>query len=135
MISADMFDEMQQEWAPLNDPVFQLTPMSFHIQITDHYTSLGCPTISRGTFWNIYKLLLVRFRRVSMDVTFKEEFDLANIGADQDMDLIPGLRQLRIGDEVVGDGVVLQEDYNEADFTSDTDDEEDVYADFTDNDE
>lgn len=70
-----------------------------------------------------------------MDVTFKEEFDLANIGADQDMDLIPGLRQLRIGDEVVGDGVVLQEDYNEADFTSDTDDEEDVYADFTDNDE
>jgi len=62
-----------------------------------------------------------------MDVTFKEEFDLANIGADQDMDLIPGLRQLRIGDEVVGDGVVLQEDYDEADFTSDTDNEENVY--------
>jgi hypothetical protein len=135
MVSADMFDEMQQEWAPLDDPVFQLTPTSFHTQITDHYTSLGCPAISRGTFWDIYKLLLVRFQRVSMDVTFKEEFDLANIRADQDMDLIPGLRQLRIGDEVVGDGVVLQEDYDEADFTSDTDNEEDIYADFTDNDE
>ena len=130
-----MFDEMQQEWAPLNDPVFQLTPTSFHNQINDHYTSLGCPTISGGTFWDIYKLLLVCFRRVSIDVTLKEEFDLANIGANQDMDLIPGLRQLRIGDEVVGDGVVLQEDYNEADFTSDDEDEEDIYADFTDNDE
>jgi hypothetical protein len=69
-------------------------------------------------------------------VTFKEEVNLANLGADQDVDLIPGLRQLRIGDEVVGDGLVLQANYDEADFTSDADDEdeENVYAaDFTDN--
>ncbi len=67
-----------------------------------------------------------------MDVTLEREFNLANLGADQGMELLPGLRQLQIGDEVVGDGVVLlQKDYNEADFTAD---EEDVYAvDFTDN--
>ena len=35
----------------------------------------------------------------------EEEFNLANLGADQDMDLLPGLRQLQIGDKIVGDGV------------------------------
>jgi len=46
MISADMFNDLQQEWALLNDPVFQLTPSSFHNQADTHYTSLGCPGIS-----------------------------------------------------------------------------------------
>jgi hypothetical protein len=139
MISTDMFDGMQQEWAPLDDPVFQLTPTSFHNQANDHYTALGCPAISRGTFWDVYKLLLARFRQDPVDVIIEEEFNLANLGANQDMDLLPGLREMRIGGEVVGDGVVLQEDYDhEAVFTSDSEDEENesVYAaDFTDNDE
>ena len=125
---------MQQEWAPLDDPVFQPTPTSFHNQANDHYTSLGRPAISRGSFWEVYTSLLSCFRRDPADVTFEQEFNLANFGAEQDVDLLPGLRQLRIGDEVVGDGVVLQENYDEADFTSDTEDNdsEDAYADFTD---
>ena len=138
MISTDMFDGMQQEWAPLDDPVFQLTPTSFHNQANDHYTSLGRPAISRGTFWDVYKLLLARFREDLVDVTIEEEFNLANLGADQDMDLLPGLQEMQIGDEVVGDGVVLQEDYYEADFTSNSENEEleGAYAaDFTDNEE
>jgi hypothetical protein len=82
MISTDIFDELQQEWAPLNDPVFQLTPTSFHSQANDHYTSLGRPSISRGTFWDIYNLLLACFRRGPVDLTLEEEFNLAKIGAD-----------------------------------------------------
>lgn len=135
MVSTDIFDTMQQEWAPLDDPVFQLTPTSFHNQAYNYYTvSLGHPAISRGTFWDVYKLLLACFQQGPMDVTFDEEFNLANLGADQDMDLLP-LQELRIGDEVVGDGaVLLQEDFDEADFTSDSEDEEDAYAAyFTDN--
>ena len=135
MISTDMFDGMQQEWAPLDDPVFQLTPTSFHNQANDHYISLGQPAISRGTFWDVYKLLLACFRWSPVDVTIKEEFNLANLGADQDMDLLPGLQELRIGDNIVGDGVVLQEDYYEADFTSDEELEGAYAADFTDNEE
>jgi hypothetical protein len=133
MISTDMFDVMQQEWAPLDDPVFRLTPTSFHNQANDHYISLGQPAISRGTFWDVYKLLLACFRQGPVDVTIEEEFNLANLGADQDMHLLPGLRELRIGDDVVGDGVVLQEDYYEADFTSDEELEGAYAADFTDN--
>ena len=48
-----------------------------------------------------------------MDVTIEEEFNLANLGADHGMDLLPGLQELCIGGEVVGDGAVLQEDYYE----------------------
>jgi hypothetical protein len=122
MISAEMFDDLQQEWAPLNDPVFQLTPSSFHNQADTHYTSLGRPGISRGTFWDVYKSLLACFRNGPTDKTLEEEFNLANLGAEQDdIELISGLQPLRIGDEIVGDGVVLQDDYYAADFTDEED--------------
>jgi hypothetical protein len=138
MISTDMFDGMQQEWAPLDDPVFQLTPTSFHNQANDHYTSLGRPAISRGTFWDVYKLLLACFRQGRVDVTIEEQFNLANFGAIQDMDLLPGLQDMRIGGEVVGDGVALaalQEENFEADFTEDEELEGTYAADFTDDEE
>ena len=69
-------------------------------------------------------------------MTIEEQFNLTNFGANQDMDLLPGLREMQIGGEVVGDGVALQEDYFAADFTSDSEDEElggTYAADFTDN--
>lgn len=135
MISTEMFDRMQQEWAPLNDPVFQLTPSSFHNQANDHYTTLGRPAISRGSFWDVYKLLLACFRQGHVDGTIEEQFNLANLGADQDMDLLPGLQEMRIGGEVVGDGVALQEDYEAGSgFTSNSEDEA-YAANFTDNEE
>ena len=132
MISTDMFDSMQREWAPLDDAVFQLTPTSFHNQANDHYTA-----ISRRTFWDVYKLLLARFRQGCVDVTIEEQFNLAIFGANQDMDLLPGLQEMRIGGEVVGDGVALQEENLEADFAEDEDEElEGIYAaDFTDDEE
>ncbi|KAF8236179.1 hypothetical protein L208DRAFT_1376235 [Tricholoma matsutake] len=68
-----MFDGMQQEWAPLNNPVFQLTPMSFHNQANYYYTSLGQPAISRGTFWDIYKLLLAHFQQGPVDASFSND--------------------------------------------------------------
>ena len=136
MIATDMFDGMQQEWAPLDDPVFQHTPTSFHNQANNYYASLGRPAISRGTFWDVYTLLLACFRQGHVDVTIEEQFNLANLGANQDMDLLPGLREMRMGDEVVGDGAALLEDTDKADFTSDSEDEEGSYAAiFSDNEE
>lgn len=136
MIATDMFDGMQQEWAPLDDPVFQHTLTSFHNQANDYYASLGRPAISRGTFWDVYTLLLACFRQGHVDVTIEEQFNLANLGANQDMDLLPGLREMRMGDEVVGDGAALLEDTDKADFTSDSEDEEGSYAAiFSDNEE
>ena len=73
----------------------------------------------------------------------EEEFNLANLGADQDMNLLSGLRQLRIGDEIVGDGVILHGDHDEADFTDSGESEEEDFnaeeseyaAEFTENEE
>ncbi|KIL56954.1 hypothetical protein M378DRAFT_16621 [Amanita muscaria Koide BX008] len=62
IVPPEMFNELQQEWAPLDDAVFQLTPPGFHAQADAHYTSLGCPAVSRGTFWSVYSALLDRFR-------------------------------------------------------------------------
>ncbi len=76
-------------------------------------------------FWDVYKSLLACFRSGPTDKTLEEEFDLANLGAEQDdIELISGLQPLHIGDEIVGDGVVLQDDYYAADFT----DEEDSFV-------
>lgn len=130
-----MLNAMEKEWAPHDNPVFQLTPTSFHIQMEHHYTSLGHPAISRGTFWEIYQALLACFRQGPLDENLEQDFCLSNLGADQGMDLLPGLRALQIGDEVVGDGVVLQEDSAEGDFTSDSDEDSYDAADFTEDEE
>jgi hypothetical protein len=134
-----MFDNLQREWAPLDDAVFQLTPAPFHAQADSHYTSLGRPAVSRGTFWSVYTSLLGCFRSGPEDASLQDAFRLANLGADDEMDLIAGLEELRNIDQVIGDVGVIGEyeaefmDSDEAENSMDLDDEyEIVYGDFTD---
>ena len=131
-----MFDKLQREWAPLDDAVFQLTPAPFHAQANTHYTSLGCPAVSRGTFWSVYTSLLGCFRSGPGDASLQGAFRLANLGADDEMDLITGLEELQKIGQVIGDAAVIEE--YEAEFTSDSDKAENnndeceiVYGDFT----
>ena len=98
-----MFDELQKEWAPLNDVVFHLTPPAFHEQATAHYQSLGKPLVSGGSFWDVYSALLSRFRESWIDPTLEPAFGLANRGADDEMDLVAGLRDLRTIDDIIGE--------------------------------
>ena len=138
-----MFDKLRQEWVQPNDAVFHLTPPIFHAQVNAHYASLGRPAISPGNFWDIYIKLLDCFRASPSDSTLiRRDFELANLGADDEMELIPGLQELRNLDDVVGD-MAIASDY-EAEFTdSDMDDDgdglindagyyDDICADFTD---
>ena len=129
-----MLNELQQEWAPLDDVVFHLTPPSFHAQAQTHYNSLDCPAISHGTFWNIYKALLGCFRESPSDGTLENVFRLANLGADHEMELLEGFRELHNGDEVVGDGVLSQGAYDAAIFSDDedADGECEYYCEFSD---
>ena len=91
----------------------------------------------QGVFIKYFSILLNNYKYI---FKFPHEFggNSAGTGADQPKSpvgdpcpslLMSGLHHLRNGDEIVGDGVVLQEDYNEAEFT---DDEENghVYTDF-----
>jgi hypothetical protein len=126
-VPSQMFDDLQQEWAPLDDPVFQLVPPSFHTQVNAHYTSLGCPVISKGTFWSVYTSLLGCFRASPTDPTLDHAFHLANLGADDKMELIAGLQELRNIDDIVGDMAVAG-DYA-ADFTDSDDNNEEIVID------
>ena len=138
-----MFDQMQQEWAPLDNAVFQLTPPGFHAQADTHYTSLGRPNVSRGTLWSVYSALLDRFRSSPEDVSLHDVFHLANLGANDEMELIAGLRELQNIDGVIGDMAGIGN--YEAEFTDseasenvdanievNSNDEPSVYGDFTD---
>ena len=135
IVFPEMFDKLRQEWAQPNDAVFHLTPPVFHAQVDAHYTSLGRLAISPGNFWDIYVKLLDCFRVGPSDPTLISDFELANLGADDEMELIPGLKELRNLDDVVGD-IAIASDY-EAEFTdSDLDNNDgygsDICADFTD---
>ena len=136
IVPSEMFDKLQQEWAPLDDAVFQLTPPTFHAQANCHYTTLGCPSVSKGTFWEVYAVLLNCFRASSVDPTLQDAFCLANLGADDEMELIDGFQELRDLDGIIGD-VAITGDYA-AEFTDsggsneDTGMGDEVYGDFTD---
>lgn len=143
IVLPEMFDKLRQEWAQPNDAVFHLTPPIFHAQVNAHYTSLGRPAISPGNFWDIYIKLVDCFHASPSDPTLiRRDFELANLGADDEMEIMPGLRELRNLDDVVGD-MAIAGDY-EAEFTdSGMDDDgdvlindagyyDDVCADFTD---
>ena len=120
-----MFDELQKEWAPLDNTVFQLTPPAFHEQAIAHYQSLGEPLVSSGFFWNVYTALLSHFREIPLDPTLEPAFDLANRGADDEMELIAGLRDLHTIDDIIGEMAAPLADF-EADFLDSEDDSSDT---------
>ena len=139
-----MFDELQKEWAPLDDVVFQLTPPAFHEQATAHYQSLGEPPVSGGSFWDVYGALLSCFCETPIDPTLEPAFDLANRGADDEMELVAGLRDLQTIDDIIGEIAAVP--VFEAEFSDSEDDNPDtnsgggdrgveVYGDFTDTEE
>jgi len=68
---------------------------------------MSSPPVSGGTFWDVYSALLTSFRAAPDNPNLEREFYLANLGADDEMELIQGLRALRNGDNIVGDAVSL----------------------------
>ena len=141
IVSSEIFDELQKEWAPLNDAVFQLTPPTFHEQAMAHYQYLGEPLVSNGSFWKVYNGLLGRFREMPIDLTLKPAFGLANRGADDEMELIAGLGDLRTMDDIIGEmaaAPVFEADFSDSeDNGSDSDlgSAVEVYGDLTDTEE
>ncbi|KAJ6583676.1 hypothetical protein B0H10DRAFT_2168133 [Mycena sp. CBHHK59/15] len=50
IVAPELFDEMQQQWAPPDDPVFELTPPLFTSKIQQIYKSLGCSEVTSHNF-------------------------------------------------------------------------------------
>ena len=49
-----MLDEAEAKWAPPDDPVFQLVPLSFAPYVTQCFKDLGEPEVTFDTFWDVY---------------------------------------------------------------------------------
>jgi hypothetical protein len=94
---------MEARWAPRDNPVFQLVPPTFAQQAADLYSYMGKPAVSSLTFWAVYQGLLAEFHALPDDPRLLEAFFAADEGADDEVDVLAGLRELRHGDNVVGE--------------------------------
>jgi hypothetical protein len=64
LVPPELFDEMEQQWAPPDDPVFQMAPPTFEAQAQLLYSHIGRPPVSSQTFWAVYSALLDSFRSI-----------------------------------------------------------------------
>ncbi|KAF5377829.1 hypothetical protein D9615_006831 [Tricholomella constricta] len=102
IVSPELFDEIEKEWAPSNDPVFRLVPSTFNEQASVLYAAIQYPTVSSFTFWPVYLDMLAAFRALPHDPILAAALLTADQGEENDMPLMAGLRELRHGDNVVG---------------------------------
>lgn len=130
MVSPELFDEMEQEWAPPDDPVFQLVPPTFQEQVSELYANIGSPDISSLNFWEVYKKLLDAFHALPEDPSLEAALLAAHEGEVLEVDIIPGLRDLRRDGDVIGE-MLEEQDNNEDDLDDDDIDLRD-FADFSD---
>ena len=112
-----MWDQIERKWAPPDDPVFQLTPRSFHEQASAYYAAMDAPAVCRGTFWKIYSELLSCFHVADDIPNLEQEFYLANLVAEEEVELEEEHRPLRQGDNLVGHTDVPFDIVDYADFT------------------
>ena len=54
MVPSEIFDEMEELYAPPDHPVFELVPAAFHNHASDAYSAIGEPNINIETFWEVY---------------------------------------------------------------------------------
>ncbi|KAK7029237.1 hypothetical protein R3P38DRAFT_3481193, partial [Favolaschia claudopus] len=96
IVSPELFDEMEQQWAPPDDPVFALTPPVFTQKVEAVYEALGRPEVTHRTFWTVYCAILDRIVLVDEDLT--GGWDDAR---EAPMELIPGQEDLRQGGDPI----------------------------------
>ena len=49
-----MISEAEEEWAPSDDPIFQLVPPDFQAIVSKCYDDLGRPAVTSDQFWEVY---------------------------------------------------------------------------------
>jgi len=136
---------MEQRWAPRDLPVFQLVPQTFDEQANLLYDDLGHPAVSSSSFWDVYKQLLSAFRALPASSLLDEAVSLSAAAADvveEEVPLLPGLRDLRYGNDEIGDlGYLYYGGLSQPPVqppSTDSDDEEEIehdlreYVDFSD---
>ncbi|KAF8164944.1 hypothetical protein B0H34DRAFT_793384 [Crassisporium funariophilum] len=100
------------QYAPPDHKVFQLTPPAFATRAAKrYYEAMGRPAIGSTNFWVVYQELLHCFKTTASEqddenllpILEQLEHDTARI-AKEEIPMLPGLKPLRLGAKVVGDG-------------------------------
>lgn len=92
---------MEALYAPPDHPVFTLVPTALHERVMQLYLSIGEPTVTVGTFWDIYCNLLGRLREPAddqmTDVLDMFQANLNNNAEPEDMALLPNVEPFHLG--------------------------------------
>jgi len=104
IISAELIDRLEAEYAPPDHEVFQLTPPAFHERAVHFYEALGQPLVSYNTFWGVYRQLLHSFQGIiDLDPVISAVPGTVTRINNEQLPLLPEMKELRGGDGIIGD--------------------------------
>jgi hypothetical protein len=98
-VPPDLFDEIEDLYAPPGHPVFELVPPAFHEHVANLYALIGQPEVTIETFWNIYRALLGRLHE-GHDEQLTEiisHHDMTRGQEPDNMPLLPNMDAFRLG--------------------------------------
>ena len=103
----ELFDEVEQEYAPADHPIFELVPPAFGNCANILYNSIGQPVVQSNTFWDVYRQLLQQFcieeHAVLVAPILATHCDtVCAMELEEEISLLPNLKELRNGANVVG---------------------------------
>ncbi|KAJ6504315.1 hypothetical protein C8R47DRAFT_968620 [Mycena vitilis] len=88
--------QLNRDWAPPSDPVFELVPPGFEAEVSQLYLALGSPEVTIHSLWTVYSALLQAFRQAGVD-DIRDEMEAADDHFEYSIDLLEG-EDLRPGD-------------------------------------
>jgi hypothetical protein len=101
-VSDELFDRVEQLYAPPDDDVFQLVPPVFEEHVTQVYIDVGKPSVTDETFWDVYSRMQRRFQEYA-DEDAQDAFDVAfqmqhSQAFEREMELVPDQEPYNAGD-------------------------------------
>ncbi|KAJ7131593.1 hypothetical protein C8R43DRAFT_895941, partial [Mycena crocata] len=111
-VNPEAINDVQLIYAPREHEVFELVSLDFRLIIMKMYDDMGQPVITRDTCWHVYLALLGRFHALDeahhvphdIDAEWGYALTLARDDFAKEIELLPNLKPLRNGDNVIGSG-------------------------------
>ncbi|KAJ6486345.1 hypothetical protein DFH09DRAFT_948853 [Mycena vulgaris] len=100
-LSLSLFGEMEENWAPPTDQVFELVPPAFHELASTLYLGLNSPPVTLTTFWEVYIELKAAFLMHAINDDLQAQMEAADASFEFEMELLADQAELRNGANVV----------------------------------